>query len=126
MSLSKQATLEKPDTASTLEDDKHALERSSTTTVTTYGAAVATDPEQARALKNPYYDVNLEWTEDEEQKVRRKIDLRLMSFILLTSFVLNMDRTNLCKSKNRKIRICYVSVCIADFILISISKRYFG
>jgi hypothetical protein len=43
------------------------------------------------------YDENLEWTDEEEQKVRNKLDLRLMSFVLLMTFVLNMDRTNICK-----------------------------
>jgi hypothetical protein len=45
------------------------------------------------------YDECMEWTDEEEQKVRNKLDIRLMSFILLTTFVLNMDRTNICKSK---------------------------
>jgi hypothetical protein len=43
------------------------------------------------------YDEGLEWSEDEEQKVRNKLDIRLMSFMLLTTFVLNMDRTNIGK-----------------------------
>ena len=44
------------------------------------------------------YDETLEWTEEEESKVRRKIDLHLLPFMLLMAFVLNMDRTNHCKS----------------------------
>lgn len=36
------------------------------------------------------------WTEDEEDKILGKIDRRLMSFVLLLTFVLNLDRTNLC------------------------------
>lgn len=43
------------------------------------------------------YDEGLEWTEEEEQKVRNKLDIRLMSFMLLMTFVLNMDRTNIGK-----------------------------
>ncbi|CAO3628910.1 unnamed protein product [Cunninghamella blakesleeana] len=35
------------------------------------------------------------WEQDEEQKVLQIIDKKLMTFIILMSFVLNMDRTNL-------------------------------
>ncbi|KAI9319497.1 major facilitator superfamily domain-containing protein [Dichotomocladium elegans] len=41
------------------------------------------------------YDSTLEWTEEEEKQVIRIIDMRLMPFMLLMSFVLNMDRTNI-------------------------------
>ena len=34
------------------------------------------------------YDPTLEWTEDEENRLRRKIDFRLMSFVLLCTFIL--------------------------------------
>lgn len=44
------------------------------------------------------YDKTLQWTEDEERSIVRKLDFRLMPFMLIMSFVLNMDRTNLCKS----------------------------
>ena len=47
-------------------------------------------------LKDEMYDSKLEWTEKEENEVRRILDIRLMPFILLMSFVLNMDRTNIC------------------------------
>ncbi|KAI9319496.1 major facilitator superfamily domain-containing protein [Dichotomocladium elegans] len=40
------------------------------------------------------YDGSLKWTEEEEKQVLRIIDRRLMPFMLLMSFVLNMDRTN--------------------------------
>jgi hypothetical protein len=43
------------------------------------------------------YVPELKWTAEEEDAVRNKIDLRLMSFVLLMTFVLNMDRTNICK-----------------------------
>ena len=49
------------------------------------------------AINKEGYDKDLVWTEEEEKKVRRIIDLRLFPLILLGSFVLNMDRTNLCK-----------------------------
>lgn len=44
------------------------------------------------------YDPTLEWTKEEEHKIVTKLDIRLMSFVLLMTFVLNMDRTNICKS----------------------------
>ncbi|KAG2219906.1 hypothetical protein INT45_008543 [Circinella minor] len=47
------------------------------------------------AINKEGYDKDLEWTEEEENKVRRIIDIRLFPLILLGSFVLNMDRTNL-------------------------------
>lgn len=43
------------------------------------------------------YVPDLQWTEEEERAVVNKIDIRLMSFVLLMTFVLNMDRTNICK-----------------------------
>lgn len=42
-------------------------------------------------------DDALVWTENEETEILRKIDRRLMSFVLVLTFVLNLDRTNLCK-----------------------------
>jgi hypothetical protein len=47
------------------------------------------------------YVLDLEWSAEEEDSVRRKIDIRLMSFVLLMTFVLNMDRTNICESRIR-------------------------
>ncbi|KAH8553186.1 major facilitator superfamily domain-containing protein [Umbelopsis sp. PMI_123] len=41
------------------------------------------------------YIPDLKWTVDEEDAVRNIIDKRLMSFVLLMTFVLNMDRTNI-------------------------------
>jgi hypothetical protein len=43
------------------------------------------------------YVPDLQWTEEEEVQVVRAIDIKLMPFILLMTFVLNMDRTNNCK-----------------------------
>ncbi|KAJ3036811.1 hypothetical protein HDV00_002364 [Rhizophlyctis rosea] len=43
----------------------------------------------------PGYVANLKYTEAEEKAVVRKLDLLLMPWILLTTFVLNMDRTNI-------------------------------
>jgi hypothetical protein len=39
------------------------------------------------------------WTEEEEKEVLHILDKYLMLFILLMTFVLNMDRTNICKRK---------------------------
>ncbi|CAO3694724.1 unnamed protein product [Umbelopsis ramanniana] len=41
------------------------------------------------------YVPELKWSAEEEDAVRSKIDRRLMSFVLLMTFVLNMDRTNI-------------------------------
>ncbi|THG95921.1 hypothetical protein EW145_g7878, partial [Phellinidium pouzarii] len=43
---------------------------------------------------DPYFIRDLEYSEKEEAKVIRILDIRLFSWILLTTFVLNMDRTN--------------------------------
>ena len=42
-------------------------------------------------------DESFVWTLKEEQEVLGILDRKLMMFILIMSFVLNMDRTNLCK-----------------------------
>ncbi|KAL5478949.1 hypothetical protein ACEPAI_2236 [Sanghuangporus weigelae] len=44
--------------------------------------------------ENPYYVPDLEYTAEEERKVVHILDTRLFPWILLTTFVLNMDRTN--------------------------------
>lgn len=43
---------------------------------------------------NPYFVPNLDFTREEEAAVIRILDWRLFPWILLTTFVLNMDRTN--------------------------------
>lgn len=45
------------------------------------------------------YVSDLQWTEAEERKVLTIIDTRLMPYVLLMTFVLNMDRTNICKNQ---------------------------
>lgn len=42
------------------------------------------------------YVSDLEWADEEEKKVLFIIDTKLMPFVLLMTFVLNMDRTNIC------------------------------
>jgi hypothetical protein len=51
-------------------------------------------------ITNSDYSPDLQWTKEEEKKVVRKIDIRLMSWVLLMTFVLNMDRTNIGKYYN--------------------------
>ncbi|KAJ7574870.1 MFS general substrate transporter [Mycena floridula] len=43
---------------------------------------------------NPFFIQNLSYTAKEESQVIRILDMRLFPWILLTTFVLNMDRTN--------------------------------
>ena len=42
-----------------------------------------------------YYDEDLVYSKEEEEEVVGIIDRRLFPFILMTTFVLNMDRTNI-------------------------------
>ncbi|TFK33567.1 MFS general substrate transporter [Crucibulum laeve] len=44
---------------------------------------------------NPFFVKDLEYTQEEEQQVIRILDTRLFPWILITTFVLNMDRTNI-------------------------------
>lgn len=55
------------------------------------------DTSDMESLSADSYDETLEWTPEEEQRVRNKLDLKLMTFMLAMTFVLNMDRTNICK-----------------------------
>jgi hypothetical protein len=58
---------------------------------------ILSSQEDLRFTSTVGYVPDLEWTVDEEDSVRKKIDIRLMSFVLLMTFVLNMDRTNICE-----------------------------
>lgn len=44
---------------------------------------------------NPYFVFDLEYTKEEEAQIIRTLDVRLFSWVLLTTFVLNMDRANI-------------------------------
>ncbi|PBK68434.1 MFS general substrate transporter [Armillaria solidipes] len=50
--------------------------------------------DEAAPSSNPYYFPQLSWTDKEESKIIRTLDTCLFPWILLTTFVLNMDRTN--------------------------------
>lgn len=50
-------------------------------------------------------DDQFTWTAIEEQQVLNLIDKYLMMFVLIMTFVLNMDRTNLCKTLIKYIKI---------------------
>ena len=63
-------------------DPKHGISNAWTETQT----VVAPEPQ--------YFVKNLEYTAEEEAAVVRTLDTRLFPVILLTTFVLNMDRTN--------------------------------
>ncbi|CAO3680449.1 unnamed protein product [Umbelopsis vinacea] len=56
---------------------------------------ILSSQEDIRFTSTVGYVPDMEWTVDEEDSVRKKIDIRLMSFVLLMTFVLNMDRTNI-------------------------------
>lgn len=49
---------------------------------------------EAEPVKNPFVIDDLEYTPEEEGAVLWKLDRYLMPCILVTTFVLNMDRTN--------------------------------
>lgn len=57
-------------------------------------ASISTDESEKVPVD---YIHDLEWTPEEERVILNKIDIRLMSFALLMSFVLHMDRTNIGK-----------------------------
>ncbi|OBZ84986.1 hypothetical protein A0J61_06960 [Choanephora cucurbitarum] len=57
--------------------------------------------EDIPVVANEYVDdEEFQWTEHEEEQVLSILDSNLMPFILLMTFVLNMDRTNLCRKAN--------------------------
>ena len=81
-------------------DDRHSLEKTSS-----YGDAEKGNiPELLNSNKlpsfvtaginNPHFIHDLEWTKEEEDAVKKIIDTRIFPWVLLTTFVLNMDRTN--------------------------------
>ncbi|KAJ7615951.1 MFS general substrate transporter [Roridomyces roridus] len=63
------------------------------------GTNVWTETQTAVGTLHPeepsYYDKSLSYTQEEENAVIRILDTRLFPAVLLTTFVLNMDRTNL-------------------------------
>ena len=50
---------------------------------------------QTQCSDNPFFISTLSYTREEEATIIRTLDIRLFTWILLTTFVLNMDRTNL-------------------------------
>ncbi|KAF7974623.1 hypothetical protein HWV62_11602 [Athelia sp. TMB] len=53
------------------------------------------EPEFLFKTSNPFFVRDLEYSREEEARVIRILDSRLFPWVLLTTFVLNMDRTNL-------------------------------
>lgn len=49
---------------------------------------------QSNSSDNPFFIRDLRYSREEEAKVIRILDIHLFPWILLTTFVLNMDRTN--------------------------------
>ena len=70
------------------DDKKHSYTKTATTnaapTITTFSDNGT----------NPFFVPDLEYSKNEEDAVIRILDSRLFPWILLTTFVLNMDRTN--------------------------------
>ena len=67
--------------------DEIALKNHAISTITTLSDEVAD-------ASNPFFIRNLVYSAEEESRVVRILDTRLFPWILLTTFVLNMDRTN--------------------------------
>lgn len=72
-------------------DLKEALEADSEVVATT---EVASQTGTIADEDNPFFVPDLVYTKEEEARVIRILDTRLFPWILLTTFVLNMDRTN--------------------------------
>ncbi|KAF9404380.1 hypothetical protein BGZ94_004215, partial [Podila epigama] len=45
--------------------------------------------------KNPYYDHDLTWTEEEEKRIVRIFDLKVLSWIFVMFFFMQLDRGNM-------------------------------
>jgi len=85
--------LEKPQKGYIYDGDERYTDE--TTTLLTSSSQLAPYGEVlSQPRKNPFYLPSLEYSPEEENEVLRIIDARLMPCILLTTFVLNMDRTN--------------------------------
>jgi hypothetical protein len=63
----------------------------------TYQSIQQEDTIVKEELASFFKDDEFKWTQEEEKEVLEIIDKYLMVFILLMTFVLNMDRTNICK-----------------------------
>lgn len=57
--------------------------------------ALQTQTFQTALSDNPFFIQSLDYTRKEEAQVIRILDTRLFPWVLLTTFVLNMDRTNI-------------------------------
>lgn len=80
--------------------EKHTIKSNDSviqTTENVFSEKKPYDVSDVESFSTDSYDEKLEWTEEEEAQVRRKLDFRLMSFMLLMTFFLNVDRTNICK-----------------------------
>lgn len=74
-----------------LVDEKHKQASASDASFSSSASVTST------AVDVEGYVSGLEWTDEEESRVLFIIDTRLMPFVLLMTFVLNMDRTNICR-----------------------------
>ena len=76
-------------------DDVNSLDKASLKLVEQSQDAPGLGAIHVPASDNPYYVSDLEFTEEEESELIRILDKRLFSWVLLTTFVLNMDRANI-------------------------------
>lgn len=75
-------------------DETRALLGSRSPPRSSYDSSSSDDTQPLKPVKIPFFIENLFYTPEEESAVLRIIDTHLMPCILLTTFVLNMDRTN--------------------------------
>ena len=88
----KDSELNSPDTKQAEPDPD--LEFATVDQISTSISILESSETYASDADNPYFVRNLQYTKHEEAEVVRILDTRLFPWILLTTFVLNMDRTN--------------------------------
>lgn len=75
-------------------NDANRQSNETTPLLNTRGSLRKASENDPSSSKNPFLVESLHYTPEEEGRVLQIIDRRLMPCILITTFVLNMDRTN--------------------------------
>lgn len=79
-------------------EQRRIIPRSGSTSSGEYGAVTPNSLAGPRFIDDKISNTEaFTWTDEEEALVQRKLDGYLMSFVLVLTFVLNLDRTNLCR-----------------------------